>query len=59
MDEEMITINNLVNNSNIKITAEKGPFKVLEHQYDLSVLPQTAAQAYFSNPMNVRRKQLL
>ena len=55
----MITINNLVNNSNIKITAEKGPFKVLEHQYDLSVLPQTAAQAYFSSQMNVRRRQLL
>lgn len=52
-----IKINNWVND-NRKVIAEKGIFKVIEHQKDLSVSSLTAQNAYFSSEMNVRLRQV-
>lgn len=55
----MIKINNFVENDDITIKEEKGAFKVLEYQKDLSVNMATAASSYFASKMNVRKKQVL
>lgn len=55
----MIRQNNLFNNPNIKVIAEKGPFKVLEHQKDLSVSPDMATIEYFAAKMNIKRRQIV
>ena len=52
-----IKVNNWIND-NRKIIAEKGMFKVVEHQKDLSVCSSTAQTAYFSSEMNVRLRQV-
>lgn len=52
-----ITVNNWVND-NRKIIAEKGIFKVIEHQKDLSVSSASAQTAYFASNMNVRLRQV-
>lgn len=52
-----ITVNNWVN-ENRKVIAEKGMFKVIEHQKDLSVNSVSAQNAYFSSVMNVRLRQV-
>ena len=54
----MFTVNNFFNNDDIKILNELGPFKVLEYQRDLSVLPSDAMLAYYCNEMNVRKRQV-
>ena len=55
----MFKINNLHNNSNMKMVAEKGVYQVFEHEKDLSVAPGEAITAYFSSEMNVRKRQVL
>ncbi|HLQ83981.1 MAG TPA: AIM24 family protein [Pseudogracilibacillus sp.] len=55
----MITIKNFEDNDNVKITEEKGAFKVAEFQRDLSVNHLTAQTAYYAAEMNVRRRQLV
>lgn len=45
-------------NENRKVIAEKGVFKVIEHQKDLSVSASAAQTAYFSSKMNVRLRQV-
>ena len=52
-----IEIKNWVNN-NRKIISEKGMFKVIEHQKDLSVSKITAENAYFASEMNVKLRQV-
>jgi uncharacterized protein (AIM24 family) len=52
-----IRVNNWVND-NRKIIDQKGMFKVIEHQRDLSVGSHTAQNAYFSSKMNVRLRQV-
>ena len=52
-----IKVNNWVND-NRKVIAEKGMFKVIEHQKDLSVSPYAAQNAYFASEMNVRLRQV-
>lgn len=52
-----IKVNNWVND-NRKIIAEKGIFKVIEHQKDLSVSSASAQTAYFASNMNVRLRQV-
>lgn len=52
-----IKVNNWVND-NRKVIAEKGMFKVIEHQKDLSVGSSTAQKAYFASEMNVRLRQV-
>lgn len=55
-----IRIRNFVGeNDNIIVLDEKGPFKVIEYERDLSVLPYQAAEKYFSSKMNIRPRQLV
>lgn len=54
----MYQLNNLYNNKNMKVIAEKGNFQVFEHERDLSVTPSNAVTAYFSSEMNVRKRQV-
>ena len=55
----MYQIKNFTTNDDIKVLDEKGCFQVIEYQQDLSVTPDSAATAYFSAQMNVRRRQLV
>lgn len=55
----MFNVNNLFNNDDIKTINELGPFKVLEYQRDLSVMPGDAMLAYYCNEMNVRKRQVI
>lgn len=52
-------ISNFLDNDDIEIIAEQGPFKVIEWQRDLSVSYLGAQAAYFSAEMGVRRRQLV
>lgn len=55
-----IKIRNFVGeNDNIIVLDEKGPFKVIEYEKDLSVTPSEAISKYFSSQMNVRPRQLV
>lgn len=45
-------------NENRKVVSEKGMFKVVEHQKDLSVSTAAAQSAYFASQMNVRLRQV-
>lgn len=55
----MFSIENLTNNDDVKVLDSKGPFRVIEYLRDLSVTPQSAATAYFSSQMNVRKRQVI
>ena len=55
----MYKINNFIENDDIKVLDDKGAFKILEFQRDLSVTPETAIIAYYSAQMNVKKRQLL
>ncbi|MBP3544095.1 MAG: AIM24 family protein, partial [Lachnospiraceae bacterium] len=55
----MYKINNFTNNDDIKILDSKGAFTVVEYLRDLSVSPDYAAVAYYSNEMNVRKRQVI
>ncbi len=55
----MFAVNNFFNNDDIRITQELGPFRVLEYQRDLSVMPEDALIAYYCNEMNVRKRQVV
>ncbi len=52
-----ITVKNWVN-ANRQVIAQKGMFRVIEHQKDLSVGALSAMNAYFSSEMNVRLRQV-
>lgn len=52
-----IQVTNRVN-SNRKVIAQMGMFRVIEHQKDLSVSSASAEQAYFASQMNVRLRQV-
>ena len=55
----MYKVNNFINNNDIKILKQLGPFTVIEYIKDLSVTPLTAQTSYFSNAMNVRKRQVI
>ena len=55
----MFKIKNFTDNDDIKIINELGPFRVLEYQRDLSVMPSDAMLAYYCNEMNVRKRQVI
>ncbi|MBQ3601700.1 MAG: AIM24 family protein [Lachnospiraceae bacterium] len=55
----MYQLNNLFENKNMKVIAQKGAYMVFEHERDLSVTPSDAITAYFSSEMNVRKRQVL
>ena len=55
----MYKLDNFLNNDDVKVIDEKGPFKVIEYQRDLSVTPSAAATAFFCKAMNVRKRQVV
>ena len=55
----MYMIKNFADNDDVKIIDQLGPFQVIEYQRDLSVTPLEAQTAYFSNMMNVRKRQVV
>lgn len=55
----MYKIKNFVDNDDITILEDRGPFKIAEYKRDLSVTPDTAVISYFSSEMNVRKRQLI
>ena len=55
----MFKIKNFTDNDDVKVINELGPFKVLEYQRDLSVMPGDAMLAYYCNEMNVRKRQVV
>lgn len=55
----MYQIKNLTDNDDVKILDTKGAFTIIEHQRDLSVLPEDAQLAYFCSEMNVRKRQVI
>lgn len=54
----MFQVNNFIDNDDVDVKDSAGCFSVLEYKRDLSVVPQTAAIAYFSSKMNVRKRLL-
>lgn len=54
----MFQLKNFMNNKNMKVVDQKGPFRVFEHEKDLSVHPGSAVTAYFASEMNVRKRQV-
>lgn len=54
----MYTITNFMENDDIDILDQLGPFTVLEYRRDLSVTPDNAQMAYFAQQMNVRKRQV-
>lgn len=55
----MYKVKNFLDNNDIKTLDTKGPFTVIEYLRDLSVTPMTAQTSYFSNLMNVRKRQVI
>lgn len=55
----MYTIKNFLDNDDVRIIDSRGPFVVAEYKRDLSVTPGSAMTAYFSNEMNVRKRQIV
>ena len=55
----MYQIRNFFDNDDVKVIDSLGAFSVIEYQKDLSVMPETAMQAYFASQMNVRKRQLV
>ena len=55
----MYKTKNFLDNNDIKVLDTKGPFTVVEYLRDLSVTPMTAQTSYFSNLMNVRKRQVI
>ncbi len=55
----MYQIHNFTNNDDVKILQTLGAFTVVEYQRDLSVGPANAQLAYYSNLMNVRKRQVI
>ncbi len=55
----MYKIKNLLKNENVRTLEKKEGMRVIEYVNDLSVTPYSSVNAYFSNKMNVRKKQVL
>ncbi len=55
----MYQIKNFMDNDDVKVIDSLGAFSVIEYQRDLSVMPQTAMEAYYASQMNVRKRQVV
>ena len=55
----MLDCNNYLNNKNVQITEEGGPFSIIEWQKDLSVSPSTAETKYYMHLMNCKKRQVV
>ena len=55
----MYQIKNFMENDDVKVIDSLGVFSVVEYQRDLSVMPETAMEAFYASQMNVRKKQVV
>lgn len=55
----MYKVANFLDNDDVRLLNELGPFRVIEYTRDLSVTPDNAELAYFCNAMNIRKRQVL
>lgn len=55
----MVTIHNLLDNSNVNVIDQKGNIQILEYIQDKSVDSSNAMQEYFASRMNSRKRQAL
>ena len=55
----MFKISNYTDNDDVKVLENNGAFTVVEYLKDLSVTPATAQVSYFSNLMNIRKRQVI
>lgn len=55
----MYQIKNFMENDDVKVIDSLGAFSVVEYQRDLSVMPETAMEAFYSSQMNVRKRQVV
>ena len=53
------TVYNFEDNDDVRVIARAGQFKVVQWDRDLSVMPSSAATAWFAAQMDVRRRQLV
>lgn len=55
----MYKISNFTDNDDVRVIDQLGAFQVIEYIRDLSVTPENAQISYFSNIMNVRKRQVI
>ena len=55
----MYRIKNFMENDDVNVIDSLGAFSVVEYQKDLSVMPETAMEAYYASQMNVRKRQVV
>ena len=55
----MYQIKNFMENDGVKVIDSLGAFSVVEYQRDLSVMPETAMEAFYASQMNVRKRQVV
>lgn len=55
----MYQIKNFMENDDVKVIDSLGAFSVVEYQRDLSVMPETAMEAFYTSQMNVRKRQVV
>ncbi len=55
----MYQIKNFMENDDVKVIDSLGAFSVVEYQRDLSVMPETAMEAFYASQMNVRKRQVV
>ena len=55
----MYQIKNFMENDDVKVIDSLGAFSVAEYQRDLSVMPETAMEAFYASQMNVRKRQVV
>lgn len=55
----MYQIKNFMENDDVKVIDSLGVFSVVEYQRDLSVMPETAMEAFYASQMNVRKRQVV
>ena len=55
----MYQIKNFMENDDVKVIDSVGAFSVVEYQRDLSVMPETAMEAFYASQMNVRKRQVV
>ena len=55
----MYQIKNFMEIDDVKVIDALGAFSVVEYQRDLSVMPETAMEAFYASQMNVRKRQVV
>lgn len=55
----MYKIKNLLKNENVRTLDKKEGMRIIEYVNDLSVTPYNSVSSYFSNKMNIRKRQVL